>query len=88
MLETKRRPPRAPEDHRMNLYHDTFRGRLRWYVKVGKPGRRIDITEEYSTDERSGFHTRRGKLRSVPWEECHACAAPSPKWRRSPRAAT
>src|SRR5437868_5148150 len=56
MLETKRRPPRAPEDHRMNLYHDTFRGRLRWYVKVSKTGRRIDITEEYSTDERSDFH--------------------------------
>ena len=52
----KRRPPRVPEDHRMNLYHDTFRGRLRWYVKVSNTGRRIDITEEYSTDERSDFH--------------------------------
>jgi hypothetical protein len=38
MLETKRRPARAPEDCRMNLYHDTFRGRLRWYVKVNKTG--------------------------------------------------
>ena len=56
MLETKRRPPRAPEDHRMNLYHDTFRGRLRWYVKVSKTGRRIDIAEEYSTDGQSDFH--------------------------------
>ena len=33
----------------MNLYHDNFRGRLRWYVKVSKTGRRIDIAEEYST---------------------------------------
>jgi hypothetical protein len=56
MLETKRRPPRAPEDRRMNLYHDSFRGRLRWYVKISKKGRRIDITDEYSTDERSDFH--------------------------------
>jgi hypothetical protein len=29
---------------------------LRWYVKVSKTGRRIDITEEYSADERSDFH--------------------------------
>jgi hypothetical protein len=50
MLAHKARPPRAPEDHRMNLYYDAFRGRLRWYVKVSKTGRRIDITEEYSTD--------------------------------------
>jgi hypothetical protein len=56
MLETKRRPPRAPEDHRMNLYHDTFRGRLRWYVKICKTGRRVDVAEEYSTDEHSDFH--------------------------------
>jgi plasmid stabilization system protein ParE len=40
----------------MNLYHDTHRGRLRWYVKISKIGRRIDITEDYSTDERSDFH--------------------------------
>ena len=39
----------------MNLYYDTFRGRLRWYVKVNKTGRRIGITEKYSTDERSDF---------------------------------
>ena len=56
MLVSKRRPPRAPDDHRMNLYHDTHRGRLRWYVKISKIGRRIDITEDYSTDERSDFH--------------------------------
>jgi plasmid stabilization system protein ParE len=56
MLDSKRRPPRAPDDHRMNLYHDTHRGRLRWYVKISKIGRRIDITEDYSTDERSDFH--------------------------------
>src|SRR6201989_862842 len=56
MLNSKRRPPRAPEDHRMNLYHDTFRDRLRWYVKISKTGRRIDIAEAYSTDERSDFH--------------------------------
>ena len=56
MLEHKVRSPRAPEDRRMNLYYDTFRGRLRWYVKVSKTGRRIDITEEYSTDEQSDFH--------------------------------
>ena len=56
MLRRKAGSPRAPEDHRMNLYHDTFRGRLRWYVKVSRTGRRIDITEEYSTDERSDFH--------------------------------
>jgi len=30
----------------MNLYHDTHRGRLRWYVKISKIGRRIDITED------------------------------------------
>jgi len=46
MLVSKRRPPRAPDDHRMNLYHDTHRGRLRWYVKISKIGRRIDITED------------------------------------------
>ena len=40
----------------MNLYYDTFRGRLRWYVKVSKTGRRIDIAEEYSTDGQSDFH--------------------------------
>jgi hypothetical protein len=48
MLEAKRRPPRSPEDHRMNLYHDTFRGRLRRYVKVSKTGRRIDITKAWA----------------------------------------
>ena len=40
----------------MNLYHDNFRGRLRWYVKVSKTGRRIDVVEEYSTAEQSDFH--------------------------------
>ena len=48
MLERKAGSPRAPEDHRMNLYHDTFRGRLRWYVKLSKTGRRVEIAEEYS----------------------------------------
>ena len=41
MLETKRRPPRAPEDHRMNLYHrHFFVDALRWYVKISRTGRR------------------------------------------------
>ena len=44
----------------MNLYHDNFRGRLRWYVKVSKTGRRIDVVEEYSTAEQSDFHTGLG----------------------------
>ena len=75
MLESKRRPPRAPEDHRMNLYHDTFRGRLRWYVKISKTGRRIDITDEYSTDERSGFHNA--------WEAAVRALGGKPRMRRS-----
>jgi hypothetical protein len=75
MLETKRRPPRARDDHRMNLYHDTFRGRLRWYVKVSKTGRRIDITEEYSTDERSDFHRA--------WEAAVRALGGVPRMRRA-----
>ncbi|MGE5158614.1 MAG: hypothetical protein ACM3OF_10770 [Gemmatimonas sp.] len=75
MLGHKARPPRAPEDHRMNLYHDTFRGRLRWYVKVSKTGRRIDITEEYSTDERSDFHQA--------WEAAVRALGGVPRMRRA-----
>jgi plasmid stabilization system protein ParE len=75
MLETKRRPARAPEDCRMNLYHDTFRGRLRWYVKVNKTGRRIDITEKYSTDERSDFHQA--------WEAAVRALGGVPRMRRT-----
>jgi integrase len=75
MLETKRRPPRAPEDHRMNLYHDTFRGRLRWYVKISRTGRRVDITEEYSTDERSDFHQA--------WDAAVRALGGAPRMRRT-----
>lgn len=75
MLETKRRPPRAPEDHRMNLYYDTFHGRLRWYVKVSKTGRRIDIAEDYSTDERSDFHQA--------WEAAVRALGGVPRMRRA-----
>jgi plasmid stabilization system protein ParE len=75
MLETKRRPPRAPEDHRMNLYHDTFRGRLRWYVKISRTGRRVDITEEYSADERSDFHQA--------WEAAVRALGGVPRMRRT-----
>jgi plasmid stabilization system protein ParE len=75
MLETKRRPPRAPEDRRMNLYHDSFRGRLRWYVKISKKGRRIDITDEYSTDERSDFHQA--------WEAAVRALGGMPRMRRT-----
>lgn len=86
MLERKAGSPRAPGDYRMNLYHDTFRGRLRWYVKLSKTGRRVEIAEEYSADERSDS-TGRGRSRSVPWEECHGCAAASPTRCPLPRAA-
>jgi hypothetical protein len=75
MLEHKARPPRAPEDQRMNLYHDTFRGRLRWYVKVSKTGRRIDIAEEYNTDERSDFHQA--------WEAAVRALGGVPRMRRA-----
>jgi plasmid stabilization system protein ParE len=75
MLDAKRRPPRAPEDHRMNLYHDTFRGRLRWYVKVSNTGRRIDIAEEYSMDERSDFHRA--------WEAAVRALGGVPRMRRT-----
>jgi plasmid stabilization system protein ParE len=75
MLETKRRPPRAPEDHRMYLYHDTFRGRLRWYVKISRTGRRVDITEEYSTDEQTDFHQA--------WEAAVRALGGEPRMRRS-----
>ena len=75
MLVSKRRPPRAPDDHRMNLYHDTHRGRLRWYVKISKIGRRIDITEDYSTDERSDFHQA--------WEAAVRALGGVPRMRRA-----
>jgi hypothetical protein len=75
MLEAKRRPPRAPEDNRMNLYHDTFRGRLRWFVKVSKTGRRIDVAEEYSTDEQSDFHKA--------WEAAVRALGGVPRMRRT-----
>jgi hypothetical protein len=75
MLGHKARPPRAPEDHRMNLYHDTFRGRLRRYVKISKTGRRIDIAEEYSTDERSDFHQA--------WEAAVRALGGVPRMRRA-----
>ena len=75
MLDRKVRSPRASEDHRMNLYHDTFRGRLRWYVKISKKGRRIDITDEYSTDERSDFHQA--------WEAAVRALGGVPRMRRT-----
>jgi hypothetical protein len=75
MPAQKARSPRAPEDYRMNLYHDNFRGRLRWYVKVSKKGRRIGITEEYSTDERSDFHRA--------WEAAVRALGGVPRMRRA-----
>src|ERR1700744_5615165 len=75
MLRRKAGSPRAPEDHRMNVYHDTSRGRLRWYVKVSKTGRRIDITELYSTDERSDFH--------LAWEAAVRAFGGVPRMRRA-----
>src|SRR3984957_10156620 len=75
MFETKRRPPRPPEDRRMNLYHDTFRRRLRWYVKISKNGRRVDIAEEYSTDEQSDFHKA--------WEAAVPALGGVPRMRRT-----
>ncbi len=75
MLEPKPRSPRAPGDHRMNLYHDTFRGRLRWYVKISKTGRRIDITEPYSGDEPSCFHQA--------WEAAVRALGGVPRMRRT-----
>ena len=71
----KARSPRAPEDHRMNLYHDNFRGRLRWYVKVSKTGRRIDVVEEYSTAEQSDFHKA--------WEAAVRALGGVPRMRRT-----
>jgi hypothetical protein len=75
MLGQKVRSPRAPEDHRMNLYHDNFRGRLRWYVKVSKTGRRIDVVEEYSTAEQSDFHKA--------WEAAVRALGGVPRMRRT-----
>ena len=59
----------------MNLYHDSFRGRQRWYVKVSRTGRRIDITEEYSTDEESCFHQA--------WEAAVRALGGVPRMRRA-----
>ena len=75
MLGRKAGSPRAPEDYRMNLYHDTFRGRLRWYVKLSKTGRRVEIAEAYSTDERSDFHRA--------WEAAVRALGGVPRMRRS-----
>jgi hypothetical protein len=59
----------------MNLYHDNFRGRLRWYVKVSKTGRRIDVVEEYSTAEQSDFHKA--------WEAAVRALGGVPRMRRT-----
>lgn len=59
----------------MNLYYDTFRDRLRWYVKVSKKGRRVDIAEEYSADEASSFHKA--------WEAAVRALGGVPRMRRT-----
>ena len=59
----------------MNLYHDNFRGRLRWYVKISKTGRRIDVVEEYSPAEQSDFHKA--------WEAAVRALGGVPRMRRT-----